>query len=301
MAKDLVRGEVADAEAAETRAKEVLASLPGKEGLSLNPVEMEDYFIPGMKRRYDHSGPTSTKLSLDAKFSLAISADGTPGIHVAGNVVPTAQWLNLAKNIFQPGAVQLAVDQVRLAKQIADEPNPKLLDALKSRLQKKLIEEDSLFQIALKTPYTKASRLANASTATVKRRGHELRTGKPIGKAAKASTTLRKDYFYTGKASAPRKNWVPGPEDDYEERLMPLVEEIIKAGSIEVSYGGKDDCPFPGPDNAVPDDWCWWMAWKLFGDRLLRMWLWCNGCWVLVDTTETLFCEFPIYISAELC
>jgi hypothetical protein len=141
--------------------------------------------------------------------------------------------------------------------------------------------------------HAKSTRLNRTiSTAAFERLEYQCKSGKLLGQVSNEVQAHLTDYIQT--PTAPRTAWLPGPGDgtDFQNRLKPLIDEIIAEGTkltgIEVPRGA-DGCPFPGDKEDMPENWSYWMCRVFVGCRLIRLWLWCNGKWVCVICTETLF------------
>lgn len=292
------------------------------QGLTTSPTEVkaEDYYIPGIFRTIP-SALRSRTLSLDGKFTIAIDADKSRvGCHVSGNVVPTGAWLNygksansspwssrieltynVAKCTFPPGWLHLAKEIVTTINAIEKSSSPEEKAALDAKLETIMQQEHDLFHITKKIPYSQRARrkldLKQAESLL-----HELRTGKAINKQTHNRTTRITDVVgHLGSFLPPSRGWKPNDI----ELLESMLEEIYNLFGDAINEGrlvsGEDGCPFPGPPDAMPVDWSWWSAWLFFGQRLLRMWVWCNGKWVLVETTRTLYREsLPFHLDFDV-
>jgi hypothetical protein len=82
------------------------------------------------------------------------------------------------------------------------------------------------------------------------------------------------------------------PNWQIEDRVKKLATSIAASAKKQgrtLACSPKDGCPFPGDPRYMPADWDWWYCWVFFSERLLRMWLWCNCRWILVDEVETIY------------
>ncbi|KAF2218803.1 hypothetical protein BDZ85DRAFT_253312 [Elsinoe ampelina] len=256
---------------------DAMRTMPGAEGLAEDPPYATDYFLPG-KRRYLKGVGREEQASPDALFGVARRSDGTFGYHVEHNVVPTALWINLAKSTWDPSWLAIAV---KLKSAASPEEYSHLLDV-----------EEEIHEVSLKKAHNKAGRFGTDLTAAkFEMMEYEMRSGKhfPDNQSHQEKITAKKHQYMSNKRNPPRIGWKPL---EFQERLKPLVDEILntgqRSGGCEVALGA-DGCPFPGPPDAKPEDWNYWNAWCFFGERLIRMWLFCNGRWILVDTIETVF------------
>ena len=213
----------------------------------------------------DHETSRPFRMSLDAVFQKAMDATGRLSLHVPGNVVVTAMWLNFAKHTWTPAWLQILS---RLSKCSSPEERAELLR----------LEED-VFAVSLETSYRKAARLGQMTTAEdFALAEYERIAGKPLSVSADVEK-LKKMIISTRWGTipaAPRKGWVPGKEGEFADRIWPMIQEIIdawkKKTGIEPAYG-TDGCPFPSEEGDMPPDWSWWTAWVFVATRLQRMWL----------------------------
>lgn len=280
-------------------------------GLTLSPTEIkaEDYYIPGITRTMP-SALRSRTLSLDGKYTITIDAENSRvGYHAPGNVVATSAWLNLGKlalfrwprrirltynegkHTFPPGWLHLAKEIVTTINAIETSSNPEEKATLDTKLKAIMQQEHDLYLITKKIPHSQRAR-RKLDVKQAESLLHELRTGKAINKETHDRAYKMTDALpLTGHFLPPFRGWKPNDIKLIESMLKEIYELFGDAIKKDRLAFGNDGCPFPGPPDAMPIDWDWWSAWLFFGERLLRMWVWCNGKWVLVETTRTLYRE----------
>lgn len=224
--------------------------------------------------------------SVEAVFAVALSivdSKKTMRYHCAGNVGPTAMFLNFLKHGSPPPLISVMKRFfLDYQKGMSDE-----------NLEYFIRKFDDLHLITIKIPYMKRQRLGKApNMRNLAELRHELWTGIP-GKAF--STQARNDRlkFLSTKFRVPgdvnRQAWEPYEGGKDFSRLKSLILEMETHFNKKMRVG-KDGAPYPFSGTML-DTWCWLDAWLLFSDRAYRLWLWCNGRWVTVDCTETIFLE----------
>jgi hypothetical protein len=150
-----------------------------------------------------------------------------------------------------------------------------------------------LHLITIKIPYIKRQRLGKVpNMKNLAELRNELWTGIP-GKAFSMQAKNDRKKFLSTTLRVPgevnRQTWKPYEGGEDFRRLESLVHEM-KTHFGKTMRIGHDGAPYPFDGN-MPNDWCWLDCWLLFSKRAYRLWLWCNGRWITVDCTETIFLE----------
>jgi hypothetical protein len=266
-------------------AREILALIKNNEHGAT-----EDIYVPGAYR--NDFGPAHNRRSFDAIFQTVRRPNGTKGLHTAVplNVGATAIWINLAKHTSTPGMLVIFLKR-RKVEQRLKTASIQDRTVLLAKLQALRDQEREMFLVQLQTSHTKSARLSGTiSKSAWERLLYQRKSGKLLSDVS--DDVKARAESYTLAPLPPRTRWRPGPGSDFQDRLLPLIEQIITEGAKETGLQvprGKDGCPFPGDREDMPDDWSWWNCWMFVGFRLVRLWLFCNGKWICIICTETLF------------
>ncbi|KAK1815725.1 hypothetical protein LTR12_009912 [Friedmanniomyces endolithicus] len=224
-------------------------------------------------------------VSPDAIFQrhFRIAEDGVTletALHCPGNIAFTAQYFNYMKHVWPPGMLQRIRDYHVASKQCKTHGE---LEATWNDIRK-------LCDIAKKTEYAKTSRLGQEVTLEqVNYYRQQLVTGVSASYQDGAREITAIDILGITLVP-PTVDWKPEGLDRFMEVVRQIVKKFRYTG-IVMERSSMDGCPWPFHCAGIPTDWSWWTAWCLFGNRVYRMWIWCNGRWVQSDSIETLFLE----------
>lgn len=215
-------------------------------------------------------------LSVEALMPIWLpgTVDGILRYHCEDNLAVVELCFNLLKQMWPPGILQLVKDWA-ISKQ-DDESKENFMKAM-----------DDLHIVRTKLSWTKHARLGKEITAeSWKVFEDELVSCKPLHTDINALAE-RVWKYNRRRTIPPRKGWEPA-QYDRVKNIVQEIKDLFPGRLHELQENGG--CPFPF-DCKMPEDWSWWSAWSLFGERLFRMWIWCNGQWVTVDCIETLYLE----------
>lgn len=209
------------------------------------------------------------------------SKDNQFRYHTAGNIVPVELCLDYVKFEYPAGILQILRNYLRLRER---EPraNSDLMRAM-----------DEIHVVKEKTPYR---RVMQIGVKTPKRKwktiDHEQLTCKVSStnggtfeqQSAKAPWRWRMK-----RDKAPKRNWTPTDFD----RLQGVLDDIRTRYPQQYTAMPEGQAGFPYPffPSTMPAVWSWWTAWRMFGERVMCMYLDCNGKWDHVNGTETIFLE----------
>ncbi|EJT71298.1 hypothetical protein GGTG_10557 [Gaeumannomyces tritici R3-111a-1] len=97
------------------------------------------------------------------------------------------------------------------------------------------------------------------------------------------------------KSSLPKKHrWGKGPTQvaeaaGFRDAAEPIIKQIEDWADVRLPK--REDCPFIGLEDWMPEDWCWLSYYKFFILRRDRMTCYCNRAHPTVDDAITLFIE----------
>jgi hypothetical protein len=190
--------------------------------------------------------------SIDAIFPF-ISIQGQILTHASGNIAVTALHINLAKHI------QLPAWLAELSTYMKGPRNVSVTNKFIQRV-------NQLYEISLKAPYKKTTRMkAKATSQKLAFDKAEWVTGIPLTKG-------NIPWRVVPKIRKTPKGWKPDRIDEF----IHIAEEIEGKFGVKLPRS-KDGCPYPFHRSTMPEDWSWWFAWQLWTDRVYRMTFLCNG------------------------
>lgn len=215
------------------------------------------------KARAKHPGMPS----LDAIKQIHRMKDGTMRLHVNENVAPCELAFNYLKHIYPAGILAIVKEWVNSKKKEADREH--LLNKMAL-----------LFEVHRKLPYRKSARVGeHMSESQWSILEHELLTCQ-VQPHSKQAPSRKHPIF-----EEIRPDWKPKNAETIE-RVIAEIETLFGSNVPRLS-----GCPFPFRDSSAVEEWTWWTAWKLFGRRVHRTWLLCNGKWIQLDGIVTVFLE----------
>ena len=280
----------------------IVDALPDQAKIKARPVVIHDTYFQHVERREVNpdtrasAAPAwqqgskggirragdASQISVDKIMPMLIDENGNRVLHGKNNVALTALWVNFAKHEWPIAVAAIARDlMVETEKQ-----HPS-----RSEITRHIRRMDDIHEVVLKWVHSTATKVKqNINPGLFRIRQQEWVSGKPC-------PTTSKDQKKKICPSIPK---CP-PRWTVDDRVKKLAQSIVdSAAKRGVTLArGRDDAPYPGDPDSMPDDWDWWQCWVFFSERLWRMWLYCNCRWILVDVVETIYRKFFCYICGQ--
>ncbi|KAI8156745.1 hypothetical protein K4K49_007611 [Colletotrichum sp. SAR 10_70] len=246
------------------------------------------------------SGAVPTKLSLDAAFPAWPTPRGYR-VHVAGNVFVTTQAINYAKHIQLPAFLYSLGDYVRQRDAIKQRYDgniaaPACVKDLEN-LERQMVDTcDQLRTLRFVYAWEAKKRISQKVDS------HEFFRNLRVMKAGRVPDNMRsgsgsgRKAGYTAHPAHHGRSWASNEID----RIKTLVLEMETFFHVQLPRS-KDECPYFGHPDTMPEDWSWRQAFKLMAERLVRMVLFCNCFWTTEETTMTIFLECIFQVCIIRC
>jgi len=270
--------------------------------ITKRPVNVQDIYF---KLRRDHKawkrgqglqpfGPTIEAIRQWLHFIDISTGQEDIGVHVPGNIGFLAFWANVAKSDTICGIFSVIHDLLQ--------PNIGI-----AKVRQLMTRVREIWIVTIKDSFTKRARVhnnGNMSQADRDIRQKEWQSGRQV--PLKPGTKQPWMRYVDSNTALERTNYVSKPNDwEPPEHTRKLARDIVtnhRNQGVNVRYSTIDpDCPWIGDPESMPEQWSWWYAWLLFGSRLFRMWIWCNGKWILIETIETIYRKFIIHLFRGYC